>query len=167
MKLDLGMLLEVAVMYDRRISARITQKRRGWFLMSLTGKKVSYTQGCYSSLLGPEKEKKHEEQIKRLPLKRVAFRTMSLAAEDYPLLLGLSRSNPEEMPSTNWRQFMDSRALLDKTVYATLFILSTFLNAFDTLKYDGPSDGKALSIIPIYDGSCLSKKVLSGAVSSA
>lgn len=36
---------------------------------------------------GPEKEK-YEEKIKRLRLKRVAFRTMWLSAEDYPLLLG-------------------------------------------------------------------------------
>jgi hypothetical protein len=36
---------------------------------------------------GPEKEK-YEEKIKRLHLKRVAFRTMWLSAEDYPLLLG-------------------------------------------------------------------------------
>ena len=36
---------------------------------------------------GPEKEK-YEEKIRRLHLKRVAFRTMWLLAEDYPLLLG-------------------------------------------------------------------------------
>ncbi|RZC68339.1 hypothetical protein C5167_031601 [Papaver somniferum] len=36
---------------------------------------------------GPEREK-YEEKIKGLHLKRVAFRTMWLAAEDYPLLLG-------------------------------------------------------------------------------
>lgn len=38
---------------------------------------------------GPEKEK-YEEKISRLHLKRVAFRTMWLSAEDYPLLLGRS-----------------------------------------------------------------------------
>lgn len=37
---------------------------------------------------GPEKQK-YEEKIKRLRLKRVAFRTMWLSAEDYPLLLGM------------------------------------------------------------------------------
>lgn len=37
---------------------------------------------------GPEKEK-YEEKIRRLHLKRVAFRTMWLSAEDYPLLLGI------------------------------------------------------------------------------
>lgn len=36
---------------------------------------------------GPEKEQ-YEEKIRRLRLKRVAFRTMWLSAEDYPLLLG-------------------------------------------------------------------------------
>ena len=36
---------------------------------------------------GPEKEK-YEEKIKRFHLKRMAFRTMWLSAEDYPLLLG-------------------------------------------------------------------------------
>ncbi|PPD94192.1 hypothetical protein GOBAR_DD08772 [Gossypium barbadense] len=36
---------------------------------------------------GPEKEK-YEEKIKRLNLKRVAFRTMWLSTEEYPLLLG-------------------------------------------------------------------------------
>lgn len=36
---------------------------------------------------GPEKEK-YEEKIKKLNLKRVAFRTMWLTPEDYPLLLG-------------------------------------------------------------------------------
>ena len=38
---------------------------------------------------GPEKQK-YEEKISRLHLKRVAFRTMWLSAEDYPLLLGRS-----------------------------------------------------------------------------
>lgn len=37
---------------------------------------------------GPEKEK-YEAKIKRLKLKRVAFRTMWLSADDYPLLLGI------------------------------------------------------------------------------
>lgn len=36
---------------------------------------------------GPEKEK-YEQKIRKLNLKRVAFRTMWLSAEDYPLLLG-------------------------------------------------------------------------------
>ena len=41
---------------------------------------------------GPEKEK-YEEKIRRLHLKRVAFRTMWLSAEDYPLLLGSKPSH--------------------------------------------------------------------------
>lgn len=40
---------------------------------------------------GPDR-KKYEEQIKRLKLRRVAFRTMWLASEDYPLLLGMPAS---------------------------------------------------------------------------
>ena len=36
---------------------------------------------------GPNKEK-YEEKIRQLKLNRVAFRTMWLSAEDYPLLLG-------------------------------------------------------------------------------
>lgn len=36
---------------------------------------------------GPEKEE-YEKKIRALNLKRVAFRTMWLSAEDYPLLLG-------------------------------------------------------------------------------
>lgn len=40
---------------------------------------------------GPDKEK-YEEKIRRLHLKRVAFRTMWLSAEDYPLLLGMPLS---------------------------------------------------------------------------
>ena len=44
----------------------------------------------YSIVLGkgPDR-KKYEDQIKRLKLRRVAFRTMWLASEDYPLLLGM------------------------------------------------------------------------------
>ncbi|KAK8943083.1 hypothetical protein KSP39_PZI009584 [Platanthera zijinensis] len=37
---------------------------------------------------GPER-KKYEEQIKKLKLRSVAFQTMWLPAEDYPLLLGI------------------------------------------------------------------------------
>lgn len=44
--------------------------------------KISYIAGK-----GPEKEK-YIQKMKNLNLKRVAFRTMWLAAEDYPLLLG-------------------------------------------------------------------------------
>lgn len=41
---------------------------------------------------GPEKEK-YEQKIAKLNLKRVAFRTMWLAPEDYPLLLGTRATN--------------------------------------------------------------------------
>lgn len=42
---------------------------------------------CHIAGKGPEKDK-YEQKIKNLRLKRVAFRTMWLSAEDYPLLLG-------------------------------------------------------------------------------
>ena len=45
---------------------------------------------CIPNFLGkgPDR-KKYEDQIKRLKLRRVALRTMWLASEDYPLLLGM------------------------------------------------------------------------------
>ncbi|CAA2960645.1 UDP-glycosyltransferase TURAN-like isoform X3 [Olea europaea subsp. europaea] len=44
---------------------------------------------------GPEKEK-YEQKIRKLNLKRVAFRTMWLSTEDYPLLLGFVRLGKQE-----------------------------------------------------------------------
>lgn len=41
----------------------------------------------YHAGKGPEKQK-YEEKLRKLKLKRVAFRTTWLSAEDYPLLLG-------------------------------------------------------------------------------
>ncbi|XP_048333901.2 UDP-glycosyltransferase TURAN isoform X1 [Ziziphus jujuba] len=88
---DFGILLEAAVMYDRRVAAILDEdnstKEDLWKEMQ-NGK-----QDLYPRLLfiitgkGPEKEK-YEEKIRRLRLKRVAFRTMWLSADDYPLLLG-------------------------------------------------------------------------------
>ncbi|XP_054815088.1 UDP-glycosyltransferase TURAN isoform X1 [Prosopis cineraria] len=89
---DFGILLEAAVMYDRRVAAILNEddsidEETVW-------KDISNAKQClYPRLLfiitgkGPEKEK-CEEKIKGLHLKRVAFRTMWLSAEDYPLLLG-------------------------------------------------------------------------------
>ncbi|PSR84628.1 UDP-glycosyltransferase [Actinidia chinensis var. chinensis] len=89
---DFGILLEAAVMYDRRVAALLNEK-------DSTGEEVlsnevfDGNQFLYPRLLfiitgkGPEKEK-YEEKIRKLRLKRVAFRTMWLSAEDYPLLLG-------------------------------------------------------------------------------
>ncbi|XP_010531979.1 PREDICTED: UDP-glycosyltransferase TURAN isoform X2 [Tarenaya hassleriana] len=83
---NFSILLEAAVMYDRRVAARlkgnddsveISEEQQHIYpklLFVITGK-------------GAEKEK-YEEKMRRLNLKHVAFRTMWLAAEDYPLLLG-------------------------------------------------------------------------------
>ncbi|TYG46077.1 hypothetical protein ES288_D11G227300v1 [Gossypium darwinii] len=89
---DFGILLEAAVMYDRRVAALLDENDSAdeWVLWKeISGGK----QYLYPRLLfiitgkSPEKEK-YEEKIKRLNLKRVAFRTMWLSAEEYPLLLG-------------------------------------------------------------------------------
>ncbi|GFP98847.1 chitobiosyldiphosphodolichol beta-mannosyltransferase [Phtheirospermum japonicum] len=89
---DFGILLEAALMYDRRVAALLGED-------DSTGNEVVWDeirngkQFTYPRLLfiitgkGPEKEK-YEEKIRKLRLKRVAFRTMWLSAEDYPLLLG-------------------------------------------------------------------------------
>ncbi|KAL0399549.1 UNVERIFIED_CONTAM: UDP-glycosyltransferase TURAN [Sesamum radiatum] len=89
---DFGILLEAALMYDRRVAALLGED-------DSSGDEVIWDEICggkqfpYPRLLfiitgkGPEKEK-YEEMIRKLSLRRVAFRTMWLAAEDYPLLLG-------------------------------------------------------------------------------
>ncbi|XP_023765939.1 UDP-glycosyltransferase TURAN isoform X1 [Lactuca sativa] len=89
---DFGILLEAAVMYDRRVAALLNEN-------DSNGEEVLWkaiddgNTFLYPRLLfvitgkGPEKEK-YEEKIKKLNLKRVAFRTMWLTPEDYPLLLG-------------------------------------------------------------------------------
>lgn len=130
---DFSILLEAAVMYDRRVAALLneddsTNEEFLWkeisdgkqyvyprLLFIITGNNVSICMYICASVLthththisetsvlmqtrfdlrsifhegkGPEKEK-YEEKIRRLHLKRVAFRTMWLSAEDYPLLLG-------------------------------------------------------------------------------
>nr|XP_016453829.1 PREDICTED: UDP-glycosyltransferase TURAN-like isoform X2 [Nicotiana tabacum] len=87
---DFSILLEAALMYDRRVSALLNEddlKREEVLWQEIKGGKQ------YPRLLfiitgkGPEKEK-YEQKIAKLNLKRVAFRTMWLAPEDYPLLLG-------------------------------------------------------------------------------
>ncbi|XP_024022209.1 UDP-glycosyltransferase TURAN isoform X2 [Morus notabilis] len=89
---DFGILLEAAVMYDRRVSAILGEDNSieedvVWNEMS-GGKQYLYPRLIFVITgKGPEKQK-YEEKIKRLRLKRVAFRTMWLSAEDYPLLLG-------------------------------------------------------------------------------
>ncbi|XP_022637080.1 UDP-glycosyltransferase TURAN isoform X2 [Vigna radiata var. radiata] len=89
---DFGILLEAAVMYDRRVAAILGEDDS--VDEEVVWKEISDGKQClYPRLLfiitgkGPEKEK-YEAKIKRLKLKRVAFRTMWLSADDYPLLLG-------------------------------------------------------------------------------
>ncbi|KAL6201942.1 hypothetical protein ACLB2K_025654 [Fragaria x ananassa] len=89
---DFGILLEAAVMYDRRVAAILNEDDSNkeeilWKEMQ-SGKQYLYPRLLFVITgKGPEKEK-YEEKIRRLKLKRVAFRTAWLSAEDYPLLLG-------------------------------------------------------------------------------
>ncbi|XP_042498789.1 UDP-glycosyltransferase TURAN [Macadamia integrifolia] len=89
---DFGMLLEAAVMYDRRVAAILneddsTEKENFWKEIN-SGRQYPYPRLLFIITgKGPEREK-YEEKIRRLHLKRVAFRTMWLSAEDYPLMLG-------------------------------------------------------------------------------
>ncbi|WOL06767.1 UDP-glycosyltransferase TURAN [Canna indica] len=89
---DFNILLQAALMYDRRVAAILGEddsiaEEKLWIDIS------KGEQQLYPRLLfvitgkGPER-RKYEEQIKKLKLRRVAFRTMWLSAEDYPLLLG-------------------------------------------------------------------------------
>ncbi|WVZ55701.1 hypothetical protein U9M48_006328 [Paspalum notatum var. saurae] len=89
---DFSILLEAALMYDRRVAATLGEDDsmdEGQLWVDIKNGK----QFVYPRLLfiitgkGPDR-KKYEDQIKRLKLRRVAFRTMWLASEDYPLLLG-------------------------------------------------------------------------------
>ncbi|XP_068663311.1 UDP-glycosyltransferase TURAN-like isoform X2 [Aristolochia californica] len=89
---DFGLLLEAAVMYDRRVSAILDEDDSVddellWMEIS-NGKQYLYPRLLFIITgKGPDREK-YEKQMKKLHLKRVAFRTMWLPAEDYPLLLG-------------------------------------------------------------------------------
>ncbi|XP_017699336.2 UDP-glycosyltransferase TURAN isoform X3 [Phoenix dactylifera] len=89
---DFGILLEAAVMYDRRVAAALNEddsveEEKIWTDIS-NGKQYLYPRLLFIITgKGPER-RKYEEQIKKLNLRRVAFRTMWLLAEDYPLLLG-------------------------------------------------------------------------------
>lgn len=79
-------------MYDRRVAGLLNED-------DVSDEEILWNEICngkqflYPRLLfiitgkGPEKDK-YEQKIRKLKLKRVAFRTMWLTAEDYPLLLG-------------------------------------------------------------------------------
>lgn len=89
---DFSILLEAAVMYDRRVAAILNEDDS--IADEFIWKEIYDEKQClYPRLLfiitgkGPDKQK-YEDKISKLHLKRVAFRTMWLSAEDYPLLLG-------------------------------------------------------------------------------
>eukprot|EP00268_Persea_americana_P037568 TRINITY_DN37229_c0_g1_i1.p1 TRINITY_DN37229_c0_g1~~TRINITY_DN37229_c0_g1_i1.p1 ORF type:complete len:483 (+),score=97.89 TRINITY_DN37229_c0_g1_i1:134-1582(+) len=89
---DFSMLLGAAVMYDRRVAAALNEDdsvpQETLWMDIYNGKQYPYPRLLFIITgKGPEREK-YEEKIKKLNLKRVAFRTMWLSAEDYPLLLG-------------------------------------------------------------------------------
>ncbi|XP_058722775.1 UDP-glycosyltransferase TURAN-like isoform X3 [Vicia villosa] len=90
---DFGILLEAALMYDRRVAAILNEddsldEEVMWKEISDDGKQCLYPRLLFVITgKGPEKAK-YEAKIKTLKLKRVAFRTMWLSADDYPLLLG-------------------------------------------------------------------------------
>ncbi|KAF2927231.1 UDP-glycosyltransferase TURAN isoform X2 [Oryza sativa Japonica Group] len=89
---DFSILLEAALMYDRRVAATLGEddsmdEGKLWIDIK-NGKQFVYPRLLFIITgKGPDR-KKYEEQIKRLKLRRVSFRTMWLASEDYPLLLG-------------------------------------------------------------------------------
>ncbi|PIA24716.1 hypothetical protein AQUCO_71800001v1, partial [Aquilegia coerulea] len=89
---DFGMLLDAAVMYDRRVAAilnedKSVEEEQLWKYID-NGRQYSYPRLLFIITgKGPEKGK-YEKKIRRLRLKHVAFRTMWLPAEDYSLLLG-------------------------------------------------------------------------------
>ncbi|XP_075503137.1 UDP-glycosyltransferase TURAN-like [Primulina tabacum] len=91
---DFSILLEAAVMYDRRVAALLHEDdsvgdETVWEEIH-SGKRFAYPRLLFIITgKGPEKEK-YEKILKKLSLKRVAFRTMWLTAEDYALLLGSS-----------------------------------------------------------------------------
>ncbi|KAK1588231.1 hypothetical protein Q3G72_021167 [Acer saccharum] len=85
---NFGILLEAAVMYDRRVAAILGEDEEVHWKEFSDGRHYLYPRLLFIITgKGPEKEK-YEEKIRRLRLKRVAFRTMWLSAEDYPSLLG-------------------------------------------------------------------------------
>uniref|UniRef100_A0A804Q9Q1 UDP-glycosyltransferase TURAN n=1 Tax=Zea mays TaxID=4577 RepID=A0A804Q9Q1_MAIZE len=90
---DFSIVLEAVLMYDRRVAAALgeddsTDEEQLWIDIK-NGKQFVYPRLLFIVTgKGPDR-KKYEDQIKRLKLRRVALRTMWLASEDYPLLLGM------------------------------------------------------------------------------
>lgn len=89
---DFSILLDAAIMYDRRVAEALNEddsidEEKLWIDLS-HGKKYLYPRLLFIITgKGPDKDK-YEEQMKKLKLRRVAFRTMWLSSEEYPLLLG-------------------------------------------------------------------------------
>ncbi|KAL9255689.1 UDP-glycosyltransferase TURAN-like protein [Drosera capensis] len=123
---DFGILLQAAVMYDRGVAAILNEDDLSND-RSLWDELHHGKQQLYPRLLfiitgkGPEKEK-YEEKIRSLRLKRVAFRTMWLSAEDYPRLLGSAdlgvclhtSSSGLDLPMKEWPLFSTSSELADE-----------------------------------------------------
>lgn len=70
-------------------AAHVSKRDSTFHLLANFDKHVFFLTLCFLEGKGPEKEK-YEQKIAKLNLKRVAFRTMWLEPEDYPLLLGMS-----------------------------------------------------------------------------
>lgn len=90
---DFGILLEAAVMYDRRVAALLGESDSASFNQTSDTYSYSRKPSPFPRLLivvtgkGPMRAI-YEERISKLRLQRVAIRTMWLSAEEYPLLLG-------------------------------------------------------------------------------
>ncbi|KAL3689611.1 hypothetical protein R1sor_015920 [Riccia sorocarpa] len=90
---DFSILLEAALMYDRRVSAILGESDSVFEIEVNPDKVKPRPSSLFPRLLivvtgkGPMRTL-YEDQIRKLRLRRVAFRTMWVSAEDYPLLLG-------------------------------------------------------------------------------
>ncbi|KAL2631705.1 hypothetical protein R1flu_016391 [Riccia fluitans] len=90
---DFSILLEAALMYDRRVSAILGESDSVFEKEANQDKVKPRLSSLFPRLLiivtgkGPMRSL-YEDRIRKLRLRRVAFRTMWVSAEDYPLLLG-------------------------------------------------------------------------------
>eukprot|EP00850_Spirogloea_muscicola_P000080 SM000001S04482 [mRNA] locus=s1:476962:481223:- [translate_table: standard] len=95
---DFGLLLEAGLMYDRRVAALLGERDpaagedEGGVLLDprphMGGPKCPFPRLLFIITgKGPQKAM-YEERIKKMRLRRVAFRTLWLSPADYPILLG-------------------------------------------------------------------------------
>eukprot|EP00850_Spirogloea_muscicola_P012350 SM000079S22468 [mRNA] locus=s79:314227:318495:- [translate_table: standard] len=95
---DFGLLLEAGLMYDRRVAALLGERDpaagadEGGALLDprphIGGPKCPFPRLLFIITgKGPQKAM-YEERIKKMRLRRVAFRTLWLSPADYPVLLG-------------------------------------------------------------------------------